>query len=90
MTGSAVTLDMNDIRGIDNRFLQLFTTVATLAPESLDPDEKMKAEALSETLDCDGFTAHKHGINLLFSARTRSDTHHLMEHKLFLPLGGTV
>ena len=88
MTGSAVTLDMNDVRGIDNRFLQMFTTVATLAPESLNPDEKLKADALSETLDCDGFSAHKRGINLLFSARTRSDTHHLMEHKLFLQFFG--
>lgn len=86
MTGSAVTLDMNDIRGIDDRLLDLFTTFATLAPESLDHDEKRKAGALSQSLDCEGFSEQRYGINLLFSAKTCGNSYYLMEHKLFLPV----
>jgi intracellular multiplication protein IcmB len=88
MTGSTVTVDMNEIRGVDDRFLDLFTTFATLAPESLDCYEKDEACALNKSLDCEGFSEQRYGINLLFSARTRSDIHYLMEHKLFLPLSG--
>jgi hypothetical protein len=89
-TGSAVTIDTDDIKSLGRYASHMFTTYVTLAPETLYHSERTDAYEVFGNLDVEGFVPNEHGINLLFSAFLLGDVHDRMGHKLFLPLRGAV